>query len=116
MIGDCKKRAEGLVKPAMTAAAESYQLRRIPASGRRPRRIERVQVGVRLEKRLVKVLKGLAEFEGVTLGQLLEKIILHSFEPMPGEEGEMAASPPDSADASAQASGGPCGHQLTSPV
>ena len=30
---------------------------------------------------------------GVTLGQLLEKIVLHSFEPVPGEEGEMAASP-----------------------
>jgi hypothetical protein len=55
--------------------------------------IERVQLGVRVEKRLVKVLKGLAEFEGVTLGQLIEKIVLHSFEPMPGEEGEWAASP-----------------------
>jgi hypothetical protein len=54
--------------------------------------IERVQLGVRMEKRLVKVLKGLAEFEGVTLGQLLEKIVLHSFEPVPGHEGEMAAS------------------------
>ncbi len=56
-------------------------------------RVERVQLGVRMEKRMVKVLKGLAEFEGVTLGQLLEKIVLHSFEPVPGEEGEQAASP-----------------------
>jgi hypothetical protein len=55
--------------------------------------VERVQLGVRMEKRMVKVLKGLAEFEGVTLGQLLEKIVLHSFTPVPGEEGEMAASP-----------------------
>ena len=55
--------------------------------------IERVQLGVRMEKRMVKVLKGLAEFEGVTLGQLLEKIVLHSFEPVPGDEGESAASP-----------------------
>lgn len=54
---------------------------------------ERVQLGVRMEKRLVKVLKGLAEFEGVTLGQLLEKIVLHSFEPVPGQEGELAVSP-----------------------
>ena len=46
-----------------------------------------------MEKRLVKVLKALAEFEGVTLGQLLEKIVLHSFEPAPGHEGELAASP-----------------------
>ena len=58
-----------------------------------PLDIERVQLGVRMEKRMVQVLKGLAEFEGVTLGQLLEKIVLHSFEAVPGEEGEMAASP-----------------------
>lgn len=55
--------------------------------------VQRVQLGVRMEQSLVKVLKGLAEFEDVTLGQLLEKIVLHSFEPIPGEEGEMAASP-----------------------
>ncbi len=55
--------------------------------------VERVQLGVRMEKRMVKVLKGLAEFEGITLGQLLEKIVLHSFEPVPGDEGESAASP-----------------------
>ncbi len=55
--------------------------------------VERVQLGVRVEKRMVKVLKGLAEFEGVTLGQLLEKIVLHSFEPVPGQEGEASASP-----------------------
>ena len=54
---------------------------------------ERVQLGVRMEKRMVKVLKGLAEFEGISLGQLLEKIVLHSFEPMPDEEGEWSASP-----------------------
>ncbi|HWC30842.1 MAG TPA: hypothetical protein VG845_12255 [Dehalococcoidia bacterium] len=58
-----------------------------------PMTVERVQLGVRMEKRMVKVLKGLAEFEGITLGQLLEKIVLHSFEPIEGEEGEMAASP-----------------------
>jgi hypothetical protein len=56
-------------------------------------RVERVQLGVRMEKRLVKVLKGLAEFEGLTLGQLLEKIVLHSFASVPGQEGEMTASP-----------------------
>ena len=55
--------------------------------------VERVQLGVRLEKRMVQVLKGLAEFNDETLGQLLEKIVLHSFEPMPGEEGEWSASP-----------------------
>jgi hypothetical protein len=55
--------------------------------------VERVQLGVRMEKSMVKVLKGLAEFEGLTLGQLLEKIVLHSFEPVPGDEGESCASP-----------------------
>jgi hypothetical protein len=55
--------------------------------------VERVQLGIRMEKRLVKVLKGLAEFEDVTLGQLLEKIVLHSFIPAVGNEGELAASP-----------------------
>jgi hypothetical protein len=46
-----------------------------------------------MERSMVKVLKALAEFEGLTLGQLLEKIVLHSFEPVPGQEGEMSASP-----------------------
>jgi hypothetical protein len=55
--------------------------------------VERVQLGVRMEKRMVQVLKGLAEFNGVSLGHLLEKIVIHSFEPVPGQEGEMCASP-----------------------
>lgn len=54
---------------------------------------ERVQIGVRMEKSLISVLKGLAEFNGTTLGELLEKIVLHSFEPVPGDEGESCASP-----------------------
>ena len=58
-----------------------------------PVNVDRVQLGVRMEKHMVKVLKGLAEFDGLTLGQLLEKIVLHSFEPVPGQEGEMSASP-----------------------
>lgn len=55
--------------------------------------VERVQLGVRMEKTMVKVLKSLAEYRSMTLGQLLEKIVLHSFEPVPGQEGEMCASP-----------------------
>ena len=58
-----------------------------------PVAVERVQLGVRMEKRIVKVLKGLAEYSNITLGQLLEKIVLHSFEPEPGQEGEWCASP-----------------------
>jgi len=42
--------------------------------------IERVQTGIRLEKRLLKVLKGLAEYHDMTLGDLLEGIVLHAFD------------------------------------
>jgi hypothetical protein len=42
--------------------------------------VERVQTGVRIEKRLLKVLKGLAEFHDLTLGDLLEGIVLHVFD------------------------------------
>lgn len=44
------------------------------------RTVERVQTGVRLEKRLLKVLKGLAEALEMSLGDLLEGIVLHAFE------------------------------------
>jgi len=42
--------------------------------------VERVQTGVRMEKRLLKVLKALAELKDMTLGDLLEGIVLHAFE------------------------------------
>lgn len=42
--------------------------------------VERVQTGVRLEKRLLKVLKGFAEYHDMTLGDLLEGIVLHAFD------------------------------------
>ncbi len=42
--------------------------------------IERVQTGVRMEKRLLKVLKAVAEQKDMTLGDLLEGIVLHAFE------------------------------------
>jgi len=52
--------------------------------------IERVQIGVRMEKRMVKVLKGLAEYHDLTLGDLLEGIILHAFENrVPFHEGSL---------------------------
>ena len=41
--------------------------------------IERVQTGARMEKRMVKVLKGLAEYLDISLGDLLEGIVLHAF-------------------------------------
>ena len=42
--------------------------------------VERVQTGVRLEKRMLKVLKALADSLDITLGDLLEGIVLHAFE------------------------------------
>ena len=45
--------------------------------------VERTQTGVRMEKSLLKVLKGLAEYCDLSLGDLLEGIVLHSFEGKP---------------------------------
>src|SRR5256885_17248273 len=50
--------------------------------------VERVQTGVRMEKRLLKVLKAFAEFHDMTLGDLLEGIVLHAF------DGKAPFSPP----------------------
>ena len=44
------------------------------------RQIERVQTGIRMEKRLVKVLKAIAEYHEISLGDLLEGIVLHAFD------------------------------------
>jgi hypothetical protein len=42
--------------------------------------VERVQTGVRVEKRILKVLKAFAEYHDMTLGDLLEGIVLHAFD------------------------------------
>ena len=42
--------------------------------------VERVQTGLRIEKRLLKVLKGLAEYHDISLGDLIEGIVLHAFD------------------------------------
>ncbi len=44
------------------------------------RTVERVQVGARMEKNIVKVLKGLAEYLDLSFGDLLEGITLHALE------------------------------------
>lgn len=51
-----------------------------PRPAVRPKTVERVQTGLRLEKRLLKVLKGVAEYHDLHLGDLLEGICLHAFE------------------------------------
>ena len=45
--------------------------------------IERVQTGIRMEKRLLKVLKGLAEHLDISVGNLVEGLALHAFENRP---------------------------------
>jgi len=45
----------------------------------RSQTFERIQIGVKMEKRMVKVLKALAEYHDITLGDLLESLVLHAF-------------------------------------
>ena len=54
--------------------------------------IERTQTGVRMEKSLLKVLKGLAEYCDISMGDLLEGIVLHSFENKPPFSAETRAA------------------------
>jgi len=42
--------------------------------------IDRVQTGVRLEKRILKVSKALADLLDMSLGDLIEGVLLHAFE------------------------------------
>lgn len=42
--------------------------------------IERTQTGLRMERSLLKVLKGLAEYLDMSLGDLVEGMTLHAFE------------------------------------
>jgi hypothetical protein len=47
------------------------------------RPVERVQTGVRVERRILGVLKAVADLQGVTLGDLIEGLALHAFEGKP---------------------------------
>jgi hypothetical protein len=42
--------------------------------------VERVQTGLRMERNTLKVLKGLAEYLDLSLGDLVEGIVLHAFD------------------------------------
>jgi hypothetical protein len=66
-------------RSADTAASKS---RRKQAEAPAPAEltIERVQTGLRIEKRILKVLKAVAEYHDLSLGDLLEGIVLHAFE------------------------------------
>lgn len=55
--------------------------------------VERIQTGLRMDKTLLKVLKGLAEFTDVSLADLVEGLLLHAL------EGESAITDPETLDA-----------------
>ncbi len=57
-----------------------------------PKRVERSQTGLRLEKSLLKVLKATAEYCDMTLGDLIEGIVLHAFEGKSAFSGETQAA------------------------
>jgi hypothetical protein len=42
--------------------------------------VDRVQTGIRIEKRLLKTVKALAEYLDLSVGDLLEGVLLHAFE------------------------------------
>jgi hypothetical protein len=47
------------------------------------KKIARVQTGVRIERRILQILKSVAAFHEISLGDLLEGIFLHAFEGKP---------------------------------
>jgi hypothetical protein len=51
-----------------------------PSEARDRRVVDRVQTGVRIERRILQVLKALASSKGMSVGDMLEGIILHAFE------------------------------------
>lgn len=55
--------------------------------------VERTQTGLRMDKTLLKVLKGLAEFRDMSLADLVEGLLLHSL------EGKVALSDQQTLDA-----------------
>jgi len=67
--------------PTLTLELAMTAKKSVPQAPHRD--VERVQTGVRLEKRLLKVLKGLAEYLDLSLGDLLEGIALHALENKP---------------------------------
>ncbi len=56
------------------------QSKNLPASNVDKIRVVRVQTGVRIEEKLLKVLKALADYYDLSLGDLLEGIVLHAFD------------------------------------
>ncbi len=72
--------SNSLPKRSKTKTASRAELSAAYAPNAQPLTIERVQLGVKMEKRMVKVLKALAESADMNLGEMLEDIVLHAFE------------------------------------
>ena len=78
-----RQRPQGadLVRLNLILLENAYPTELLPNFGTGPKMpVERVQTGVRIEKRMLKVLKALAEASDKTLGEVLEDIVLHAFE------------------------------------
>jgi hypothetical protein len=45
--------------------------------------VERVQTGLRIESKILKVLKGMAEYKDLGTNEMLELILMHAFENRP---------------------------------
>lgn len=58
-----------------------------------PLKVKRVAVNARIEEKLASILVDLAEHKGMTMGEMLEETLLHSFEAMPDFAGQGVASP-----------------------
>ena len=70
----------GFMKAILCTVVYMYHMTDIAISTPHSIEVERVQTGVRLEKRMLKVLKAIAEQKDMSLGDLLEGIVLHAFE------------------------------------
>jgi catechol 2,3-dioxygenase-like lactoylglutathione lyase family enzyme len=57
------------------------------SSAGEPLKIERVPVEARLEKRLVAVMEDVATHKGMTVSEMLEETLLHTFEALPNYSG-----------------------------
>src|SRR5262249_41664687 len=85
-----QRRRPGPLRPGRPARRPPRRHRRRDQGGavvRRRREApagpDRVQTGVRMERRLVKVLKATAELRDMALGELLERIVLDTFADRP---------------------------------
>jgi hypothetical protein len=75
-----RRPALAAAKTRLQPALVSWYICTMVTQPEHPREIQRVQTGIRIEKRLLKVLKAFAELKDMAVGDLLEGILLHVFE------------------------------------